>query len=96
MINKTNELKKLSKIPKNTQKIKVPLESNSHHQMTVFELSRWIALMRGINTIEQHAYRSKINLSKDNRWIAPIALQHFMDDITASQIMETLQSEGLN
>ena len=58
------------------------------HDMTLYEMSRWSALMKGIDVIEKRATQLKINLEKDKSWVKPLALQKYIDEETPSMVAE--------
>ncbi len=56
--------------------------------MTLYEVSRWMSLIRGIETIDKTAQRLKINLDKDKTWVKPLALQRYIEEDTPASITE--------
>ena len=70
-------------------KEKQTIELNGEEQeITLYEMSRWAALMKGIDVIEQRAGQLKINLEKDKSWVKPLALQKYIDEETPSMVAE--------
>tara|TARA_R110002020_G_scaffold41913_3_gene123167 strand:+ start:397 stop:681 length:285 start_codon:yes stop_codon:yes gene_type:complete len=57
-------------------------------ELTLYELARWAALMKGIDTIEMRAQQLKIDLSKDKFWVKPLALQKYIDEETPAMVTE--------
>ena len=56
--------------------------------MTLYEMSRWYALIRGIQFIDRKADQLKIDLASDKSWVKPLALQKFIDEDTPSCVAE--------
>ena len=57
-------------------------------QMTIYTAARWLALIRGIEMINDKARQLKINLDRDKTWVKPLALQRFITDDTPACIAE--------
>ena len=56
--------------------------------LTLYEMSRWAALMMGIDYIEKRAGELKIDLNDDKSWIKPLALQKYIDESTPGMVTE--------
>ena len=76
-----------------TEPIKVGDET---HDISLYEMARWSALMIGIDYIEKRAKELKINLNDDKSWIKPLALQKYIDESTPGFItdIKNLQENG--
>tara|TARA_R110000751_G_scaffold284047_1_gene387599 strand:- start:292 stop:492 length:201 start_codon:yes stop_codon:yes gene_type:complete len=64
--------------------------------MTLYEISRWASLMKGIDYIDQRARELKVDLGKDSKWLKPLALQKYVDEETPGMVAEikTLIEKG--
>tara|TARA_Y100000310_G_C20221344_1_gene595904 strand:- start:77 stop:355 length:279 start_codon:yes stop_codon:yes gene_type:complete len=58
------------------------------HQMTLYEVARWMSLIRGIETINKTANRLKIDLDKNKTWVKPLALQRYVEEDTPASVTE--------
>jgi hypothetical protein len=69
---------------------------NKSHDMSLYEISRWASLMRGIDFIDQRARELKLDLGKDPSWLKPLALQKYVDEETPGMVTEikTLIEKG--
>ena len=69
---------------------------NEYHKMTLYEISRWTSLMKGIDHIDQRARELKLDLAKDPSWLKPLALQKYVDEETPGMVTEikTLIEKG--
>jgi hypothetical protein len=56
--------------------------------ITLYEMSRWVALIRGIEVIDKKAHQLKINLDNDKSWVKPLALQKYIDEETPGTIAD--------
>ena len=56
--------------------------------MSLYTVSRWLALIEGIELISKKAIQLKINLEKDKSWVKPLALQKFVDEQTPSCVAQ--------
>ena len=56
--------------------------------LTLYEMSRWAALMLGIDYIDKRAKELKIDLDKDKSCLKPLALQKYIDESTPGMITE--------
>ena len=56
--------------------------------MSLYEASRWCALLQGLDVITKQAKRMKIDLDQDKTWIKPLALQKFVDEEEPGAISE--------
>lgn len=57
-------------------------------QLSIYYIARWLALINGIEVINEKASQLKIDLSKDKSWVKPLALQKFVDEQTPSCIAQ--------
>jgi len=62
--------------------------NGEEQDMTLYEISRWASLMKGIDVIERRAQQLKINLEKDKSWVKPLALQKYIDEETPGMVAE--------
>ena len=66
------------------------------HDMSLYTASRWLALITGLEVINEKAAQLKIDLDKDKCWVKPLALQKFINEQTPSCIaqVKTLKTES--
>ena len=62
--------------------------SDEEQRMSLYTMARWVALKRGVDTIEKKAKQLKLNLDKDKSWLKPLALQKYVDEETPSTCAE--------
>lgn len=68
---------------------------DEREDMSIYCMARWMALINGIEVINEKAHQLKIDLSRDKSWVKPLALQKFVDEQTPSCIaqVKTLSTE---
>jgi hypothetical protein len=69
--------------------------NNKSEPMTVYELSRWLALVEGIDVIDRAAKKWKIDLKKDHKWVKPLAMQKYINERTYGMIADVAINEKL-
>ena len=62
-------------------------------EMSVFEYSRWLALMKSIGIIEDGAKRYKHDLESNDDWIQPIAIEKFIKESADDILTDLMQDE---
>lgn len=61
--------------------------------MSVFEMSRWLALLKGMGHIETTAKRFKMNLDDNDDWIQPIALEKYIGEVSDDILLNLMNDE---
>lgn len=57
-------------------------------QLTLYEAARWASLIDGMRTIDKHARRLHIDITKGKNIIKPLALQKYIDEATPGMIAQ--------
>ena len=70
-----------------TEILKIDINSEPV-DMTLYQVSRWAALMRGIDFIDEKARQLKISLDDDKSLMKPLALQKYVDEETPAMVTE--------
>jgi type VI protein secretion system component Hcp len=52
------------------------------------EISRWMALIEGVQLIEEAAVKKKIDIDRDPSYLKPLALQKYIDERSPALIKE--------
>ena len=68
--------------------IKEPTVSVNDEKLSVYEVSRWFALLEALDLITKKAQMLKIDLKKEHKWVKPIALQKYIDERINSVIVD--------
>ena len=68
--------------------IKEPTVSVNDEKLSVYEVSRWFALLEALDLITKKAQMLKIDLKKEHKWVKPIALQKYIDERITSVIVD--------
>ena len=67
--------------------IEEPVTINDE-ELTLYEAARWASLIDGMRTIEKHARRLHIDLTKGKNLVKPLALQRYIDEATPGMIAQ--------
>ena len=54
--------------------------------LSLYEFSRWVCLIRGIDVIDSKAKQLSINLDTYTDWVKPLALQKYIDEETPGTV----------
>lgn len=55
--------------------------------MSMYEFTRWVCLLKGIDVIEDKAKQLNVNLNDNKDWIKPLALQKFVEEETLGMVI---------
>lgn len=58
--------------------VSIKTKNNKKHVMSVDAYSRWLCLAEAMTYISESANKNKIDLSKSNKWIKPLAIQKYI------------------
>lgn len=62
------------------QKIKLTRPGVSEHEMSVYELSRWCALIDAVEVVDKKMSQLGSRAPSDKSWVKPIAIQKYVDE----------------
>jgi hypothetical protein len=73
-----------------------PISLNEDTTLTMYEVSRWCLLLRGVEVIDKKASQLRIDMDKNKNWIKPLALQKYIDAATPAMVTEIVAYEQEN
>jgi hypothetical protein len=68
--------------------------STESEEMSFYELSRWMALIEGVEHVSKKCDQLNIPVSS-NTWIKPNALQKYIDERTESMLFEITNNDTI-
>ena len=75
---------------RNAKNVQVKMHGET---MTAYTAARWMALMEGIDFIDNTAKRMKVDLSDQKKWVKPLAFQKYINERTYGMVAEIYARE---
>ena len=72
-----------------------PVVLDDDTTMTVYEMSRWCLLIKGIEAIHKKGHQLGVDMDKNSNWVKPLALQKYIDAETPAMVTEVISTEDL-